>query len=200
MFGAFALWSAVVLGVFTVLITLLATRQIEGMVVTSSARSMASAVNGMIVHSLSDAELRSMHPADLARLDPVIADSIRTSDVRAVKIWNRDAEVVYASRDKSEVGKSYPAYGNIADALAGETVWSAATAGKAESRDEAAALGGDVVEVYAPIQLTPGGEVYGVFEVYQRFSSVRATVIGSLVGCGACRSWPRPCSTWSSFG
>jgi hypothetical protein len=58
--AVFAVWTAVVIGVFTVVITLAATRQIEGTVVTSSAQSMASAVNGMIVHTLSDSELRSL--------------------------------------------------------------------------------------------------------------------------------------------
>jgi len=180
--GVFALWSAVVLALFTVIITWMATQQIEGMVVMSSARSMASAVNGMIVHSLSDAQLRSLRPSDFDVLDRMIADSIRTSDVRAVKIWNRDAEVVYASMDESEVGKSYPGYENIEAALAGKTVWNRETGDKEESREEAEEIAGDVVEVYAPIQLTPGGEVYGVFEVYQQFSPVRGTVLRSLIG------------------
>jgi putative nucleotidyltransferase with HDIG domain len=47
---------------------------------------------------------------------------------------------------------------------------------------EAEAFGGDVVEVYAPIQSSPGGEVFGVFEVYQNYTPVRGMVVSSLVG------------------
>ena len=179
--GAFALWSAVVLGVFTVVITLVATRQIEGLVVTSSAKSMAAAVNGMIVHTLSDEQLRGLRTTDLTQFDSVIADSIKTSEIRAVKIWNRGGVVVYSSLDKDEVGRVYPGYENLDAALAGEVVWNADTSDKDESREEAQAFGGDVVEVYAPIQSSPGGEVFGVFEVYQNYSPVRETVVSSLL-------------------
>lgn len=181
-FGVFALWSAVVLGVFTVVITALATRQIEGVVVTSSAKSLASAVNGMIVHTLSDEQLRRLDPEDLSQFDSVIADSITSSDIKAVKIWNRDAVVVYSSMDKSEVGKRFAGYENLESALAGDVVWNADTNDKDESHEEAEAFGGSVVEVYAPIQLRPGGEPLGVFEVYQSYTPVREMVVGSLIG------------------
>jgi putative nucleotidyltransferase with HDIG domain len=180
--GVFALWSAVVLLVFTVVITFFATRQIEGMVVTSSAKSMAAAVNGMIVHTLSDEELRNLRTTDLSQFDSLIADSIETSDIRAVKIWNREGVVVYSSLDKGEVGKVYPGYANLDAALAGKVVWNADTGDKAESSEEAASFGGDVVEVYSPIQLKPGGEVLGVFEVYQYYTPVRGTVVSQLMG------------------
>jgi putative nucleotidyltransferase with HDIG domain len=180
--GVFALWSAVVLAVFTVVITLVATRQIEGLVVTSSAKSMAAAVNGMIVHTLSDEQLHALRTTDLTQFDSVIADSIKTSDIRAVKIWNRENTVVYSSFDKGEVGRVYPDYENLRSALDGDVVWNADTGDKDESRVEAEAFGGDVVEVYAPIQSSPGGEVFGVFEVYQNYTPVRGMVVSSLVG------------------
>ncbi len=180
--GVFALWSALVLLVFTVVITFFATRQIEGMVVTSSAKSMAAAVNGMIVHTLSDEQLRSLRTTDLNQFDSVIADSIKTSDIRAVKIWNKEGVIVYSSLDKAEVGKVYPGYANLEAALGGEVVWNADTSDKDESREEADSFGGDVVEVYSPIQLKPGGEVLGVFEVYQYYTPVRGTVVSQLMG------------------
>lgn len=82
--------------VFTVVITLLATRQIQGM------------------------QLRTLRTADLSQFDKLIMDSIETSDIRAVKIWNREGVVVYSSFDKEEIGKVYPGYENFEAALAGE--------------------------------------------------------------------------------
>jgi len=134
------------------------------------------------VHTLTEDQLHNLRPADLSQFDSVIEDSIKTSDIRAVKIWNREGVVVYSSLDKGEVGKAYPGYANLEAALRGEVVWNADTMDKDESHAEADLFDGDVVEVYSPIQDMPDGEVLGVFEVYERYTPVRGTVVSQLVG------------------
>jgi putative nucleotidyltransferase with HDIG domain len=177
--GSFAVWSAVVVAAFTAGVTALATQQVAALSVESSARSLAAAVNGAIVHTLTSEQLADLKPSELRALDEVIKASTSSDVIRQVKIWSPSYEVVYSSFDPSEVGKVYPDYDNVKAALAGEVAFDVNTSDKDESEREAEAFG-DVVEVYSPILDRPGGKVLGVFEVYQNYGPIRERMVQRL--------------------
>lgn len=177
--GTLAVSSALVIAIFTAAVTFLATQQVVALTVETTVQSLSDAVNASIVHALGAARLHQLTDEETARLDEVIESSTSSGQIRAVKIWDRDGRVVYSSYDRSEVGKSYGGYGNVAKALRGEIAYNVETEGKEESEEEAEAFG-DVVEIYAPVLASPGGEVLGVFEVYQSYAPIQARLARRL--------------------
>ncbi|HEX9093045.1 MAG TPA: hypothetical protein VF902_03595, partial [Coriobacteriia bacterium] len=161
--GTFALWSGIVLASTTVVVTVLATQQVSGLAVEASARSLSGAVNAQLVRALTAEQLTRLDPEDLASFDAMVQESIRSGDIRAVKVWDRNRRVVYSSFDKREVGKTFQGYENVDIALGGGIAFEVDTGSKAESAEESEQFG-EVVEVYAPIVARPGGPTIGVFE------------------------------------
>ena len=128
-----------------------------------------------VAHSVRTRLVPFLEPADLdggalpadrrAELDRRIADTALDDPERVgMVLWGRDGRVVY-STDAAATGRTPLEPEELAEALDGRTMREEKPAAEAEIRLSRSDLD-DVMEVYVPLRLTPGGDVAGVFEVY----------------------------------
>ena len=117
-----------------------------------------------------------------AELDRRIADTaLDDPDRVGMVLWARDGTVVY-STDATATGRAAAEPEELAEALDGRLMREEKRASDAEISLSRNGLR-DVMEVYVPLRLTPGGEVAGVFEVYHdtRTSDRRVAAAEKLI-------------------
>lgn len=180
--GTFALWSFVATAIFTVAVTLFAIAEVERLTVDAFAKAVSQTVNAGIINALDGADPSTLvgqgSPAS-ARMERFVREGLLGKQIRAVKVWDRDARVVYSTL--GEAGQRFPEYDPVKKALAGSTLWETEISNEEdpESSAEVKAMG-EIAEVYAPLRLTPNGRVLGVFEVYVPYGPIRGAVPSQL--------------------
>lgn len=126
---------------------------------------------GIIAPQLDDAVLRG-DPGALRRLDRVVRRSVMRHGIVRVKLWSRDARVLY-SDEPQLIGRRFalePEEGELLTRRGGVHAQVSSLEGP-ENRYE---RGDDkLLEVYVPIRDRRGGPL--VLEAYQRFSDVSAS-------------------------
>ena len=136
---------------------------------------------------LSSAELTSgLNDQQVAALDHALAGATQGGQLARIKIWNRDATIVY-SDDHSLIGRSSsdgPSE-SLAEALGGETHSELISANDPdEDAGEEADVGteklldsyGELLEVYTPLTFGRAQAPAGVFEMYVPYGPTEATV------------------------
>ena len=122
------------------------------------------------------------------RLDNFIKTKFIGPKVFSVKIYDRSGVLVYHSRDRSLVGRSFPNNLQLETALQGKTVMGLSRLAGDEHVSERASGHRRLLEVYIPI-LQPGSrQVIGAYEVYsslaplyQDIRNMRAVVWSSVI-------------------
>jgi len=138
-----------------------------------ASRRADSTVTSLVRHHLADLDLVANAPATTwGDLDELVRGDLAGSDIYALRVWNRDERVVYASFNGPEVIR--PAETDLADALSGEHVRHV----EHEARDwpDAGIEAGDrFILVLAPL-VADDGRVLGVLEIRQSYAAVAANV------------------------
>jgi signal transduction histidine kinase len=137
---------------------------------------------------LSSGELASgLSDAQIAELDHALAGATQGGQLARIKIWNRDATIVY-SDDHDLIGRSSSEgpSDSLADALRGETHSELLTAeapdGAEEGEEEDVGTSklldsyGELLEVYTPLSFGSDRAATGVFEMYVPYGPTEATV------------------------
>ncbi len=114
-------------------------------------------------------------PARIAAWKWRLGGVVGAMDIARVKVWNTQGQVVY-SDDASLIGRSFPVRDNdeLREALEGRIARELSAIGKSENVGERQY--GRLMEVYVPVVLPGSTQVVGVYEVYQRFAPLQATI------------------------
>lgn len=168
----FSLLSFVVITILGIVLGLSFSTYYQKQLMLVEARHIRDYVDTIVSYSMRPSDFDNHVTGDRYNtLQNVIANNVLADDIKRVKIWNRDRQIIFC--DQPEVMDEIEQENNSAEirnALEGDF-----TVGFADKRDLIDSLGGldgnkEYVEVYVPIKLrSPSGgtEVYGVFEMYQ---------------------------------
>ena len=109
----------------------------------------------------------------VAQLDRLLNGGRLGEQVIRLKIWNRDARVVY-SDDPELIGRLYPASEDLREALEGEVA--AEVSGLEEAEDASERGRGPLLEVYVPLRFSASDAPEGAFEVYIPYGPVAEAI------------------------
>ncbi|MFQ5847040.1 MAG: sensor histidine kinase [Candidatus Methylomirabilales bacterium] len=120
--------------------------------------------------------------------DRLIRENFLTSNVVAIKIYDRSGTIIYHSRKPQLVGRSFPGNVPLRKALGGESVVGLSDLRGSEHFAERQAGHSRLFEVYIPIFLEGTRTVIGAYEIYspidplyQRVWTLRLTVWGAIL-------------------
>jgi hypothetical protein len=108
----------------------------------------------------------------LERFDRFVKESVLSSRTVRVTLWNSEGTIVYSSLPVI-AGNTSPLGGPIQEALAGDT---AAVVQRADGDEQGGVDASPVIQVYAPLRLTEGGDIAGVLEVYRDYGPIAAQI------------------------
>jgi diguanylate cyclase (GGDEF)-like protein len=123
-----------------------------------------------------------LEPRDLKRglsakrarkLRRAVGPTIRSGELRDLRIWNRDARVIWA-RDRALIGKKLEADEGLRSALRGRAKSHAE--GEEEGEHGSAGGGGGLLEVYVPLRFSTARPPAGAFEIYLPYAPVAASI------------------------
>ena len=141
------------------------------------ARDVASVTArfGIQPHISPQALRNGLRDAGLDRVDGALRGEQLADRVVRVKVWNRQARVVY-SDDRRLVGKRFPISDELASAFGGRVASEVSSLNKTENADDRGF--GRLLEVYVPLRASHGGPPAGAFELYMPYRLI-ATRIAS---------------------
>ncbi len=108
----------------------------------------------------------------LERFDRFVQESVLSSRTVRVTLWNREGTIVYSSLP-AMAGDTSLLGGPIQEALAGDT---AAVVQPADGDEQGGVETSPVIQVYAPLRLTEGGDIAGVLEVYRDYGPIASQI------------------------
>ena len=182
--GKFILVSVVVGLAVGYMLTRALSQQVGSGAVDDFTNETIALTKGIVASAVTAKDLET--PMTGARYDAFAQfakQSVISSDVQRIKLWNSRGTIVYSDK-KELVGKTYPVKGNLARSLQGIVSGSDLKAvSSGGSEQHIFESGKDLIEIYVP--LTPRGEgsVKGAFEVYlsldkayERVGQMRRTI------------------------
>ncbi len=110
-----------------------------------------------------------------AEIDTLIQDTLISSNIVRIKIWNHAGLLVYAD-DQSIVGNIFPITEELEDALNGEIATEVSRLDKAENVSESG-LYEELFEVYVPIRPADSDVITGVYEVYYDLATLQPRLL-----------------------
>ncbi len=153
----------------------------------ANAKQAAEVVTRLEIQSrLAPEDLRqALGPNRQRTLDAVLEASAGNTEIAAIKIWNRDRQVIYS--DVPHLTGDHSVAGNVAsdelrEALEGKVAAEilSGSAAKAKARDPGTgpllAHYGELLEVYVPIRFAAGAPPAGVFELYLPYRPIAAQI------------------------
>ncbi len=120
--------------------------------------------NGLLALLREHIQGRTLTPDDLVRLEQFFSHNVLGTHITSVKIWAPNGHVIYSSNPEL-IGRVFPIRDELRRAASGTTVVTIATLNDAEHQDEARRWE-SLLEIYAPIRLTPDAPPVAVAEVY----------------------------------
>ena len=108
----------------------------------------------------------------LGRFDRFVQESVLSSRTVRVTLWNGEGTIVYSSLPVI-AGNTSPLGGPVQEALAGDT---AAVVQRADGDEQGEVEASPVIQVYAPLRLTEGGDIAGVLEVYRDYGPIASQI------------------------
>src|SRR5438128_2258727 len=115
----------------------------------------------------------------LDRVDRALRAERLADRVVRVKVWNRQAQVVY-SDDRRLVGKRFPVSDELASAFVGRVASEISSLNKTENADDRGF--GRLLEVYAPLRTSRVGAPAGAFELYMPYTPIAARIASETRG------------------
>jgi signal transduction histidine kinase len=162
----FAWASGLVLVLATVAIGSFVVGRIEQAVVNNAANATAIYMESFLSPISPQLESgETLSPGAKRAMEEIFTNTALGDRVVSFKIWSPTGRVVEAS-DPAIVGMDFPVTEELSLALTGEVVADLSSFGDAEDVAEAA-LGLELVEIYAPIHAVWSGEIVGVAEFYE---------------------------------
>jgi len=151
--------------------------QIQDHAVAESRRAAVLIAELGLQPQLSSADIvNGLTAAGVTDLDRSLGPGIAESDIHAVKIWNRDGEVVYAN-DHTLIGVSYRLSDELEEALGGEVASEVSYLAESDDEeDRESAEEGKLLEVYVPLQFGGEARPSGAFEIYLPYAPIAATI------------------------
>ncbi len=162
----FAWASGMVLVLATVAIGSFVVGRIEQAVVNNAANATAIYMESFLSPISAQLEAgETLSPGAKRAMEEIFTNTALGDRVVSFKIWSPTGRIVEAS-DPAIVGMDFPVTEELSLALTGEVVADLSSFGDAEDVAEAA-LGLELVEIYAPIHAVWSGEIVGVAEFYE---------------------------------
>jgi len=158
---------------------------LESDILQEVAENTAGQASNILDENLTPADLRdSLQGARYEQVDTLIHNTLLSSNIVRIKIWNRNGLLVY-SDDQNLVGQTFPISAELQAALDGQLTTEISLADEDENASEHA-LYEKLFEIYVPLQLADSAEILGVYEVYYALSNLepRLTRIRFLVWDG----------------
>ncbi|HET7339578.1 MAG TPA: histidine kinase dimerization/phospho-acceptor domain-containing protein [Candidatus Dormibacteraeota bacterium] len=170
-FGVIALVPVVVLGV--VLARALSS-DVQQRYLDSSRTSAESLTEVAIQPLFTANELTSgLSPEDVNAIDGKLQGSAVDTEIRRLKVWNRDGDIVY-SDNHALIGKQFPIDDDLSNALGGHSSASITTGQGNENEGDN--LAGPLIQVYVPLIFKTSSVPSGAFELYLPYAPVQAAV------------------------
>jgi len=136
------------------------------------ANNTAGQAVNVLDENLTAADLQAvMRGERYAEIDALIHNTLLSSNVVRIKIWNPAGLLVYAD-DPSIVGKVFPLSHELEDALKGEIATEISHLDQAENVSESG-LYEELFEVYVPIRPVGSDAIMGVYEVYYDLATLQ---------------------------
>lgn len=136
------------------------------------AENTAGQASNILDENLTPADLRdSLQAERYAEVDTLIHNTLLSSNIVRIKIWNRDGKLIY-SDEQSIVGKIFPITDELNEALAGNLATEISSPDEGENVSERG-LYDQLFEIYVPLQFANSDEILGVYEVYYDLSKLQ---------------------------
>lgn len=170
-FAALSLATMLALGL---LLGTFLSRLIEERITRTTADGLGQQVESLVRHQLSADDLATpMTGERYERFSAFLRDTLLTSRIARVKIWDRDGRVVYAD-DAAIVGRTYPLTGDLREAVTTGRAVAHVELGRTEHGSEAGL--GPLLEVYVPLVPRDASAILGAYEVYFHYSAIAAEI------------------------
>jgi diguanylate cyclase (GGDEF)-like protein len=111
--------------------------------------------------------------ANLNQVDTALRAEELTQRVVRVRVWNREAQVVY-SDDRRLVGKHFAPSDGLKSAFTGRVASEVSSLKRSENADDRRY--GRLLEVYVPLRTAAGGAPVGAFELYMPYAPIAARI------------------------
>ena len=145
---------------------------LEGDALSAVAQNAADQATNILSRNMTAADLQApLSEARYQEVDALIHNSLLTTNIVRIKIWNTDGLLVYAD-DKNIMGKTFPLDEELQEAFRGEIVSHISDLQAEENigeRDEYSEL----FEIYVPLQPYDSEEILGAYEVYYELSQLQ---------------------------
>lgn len=157
-------------------------REIESGVITTTAVLAAPYTTSFIAPRVQElAQQAELSPSERAALDLLMKESPLRERIVSFKVWARGGRIVYAT-NPSLIGKTFPLTEELTRAWKGEVA-----SGLSDFKDEEdapeQALGGALIETYAPVRAAGSDRVIAVAEFYEVADDLQARLFeASLKG------------------
>ena len=129
------------------------------------AENTAAQASNILDQNLTPTDFRdSLQGERYKQVDALIHDSLLSSDIVRIKIWNPSGLLIYAD-DEALVGQTFPPSNDLSAALDGNIVSGISDLDEVENVGERGQYE-KLFEIYVPLQHADSGEILGVYEVY----------------------------------
>ena len=168
--GKFAILSLIPTALLGLILARDLSSQIRARALENATQSAQLVARSGIQPLLAPADLRTgLSPTRLQAVDSAVRANLLGRDVAAVRVWGRDARVIY-SEDRSLVGRTFPGNEELDEALEGKVESELFDGARAEQRIDPTfkvfQRYGDLLEVYVPLVFSGENEPAGAFEIY----------------------------------
>ncbi len=169
----FATLSLIAFVLAGVALALLAGREIETQVRTSTADTAAASVVAVLQPQVAALDLSTpLSGPAYDQLQQTVARFVLSGQTQRLRVYNRQGQTVY-STDSSEIGRTPSDQQAILDALGDKTSGTVLDAGS--SGDGGIARKGPVLDVYAPLY-SSGRQVAAAVEIHQDYAAVASSI------------------------
>ena len=147
-------------------------RALERDAFSAVARNTADQATNILNEHLAISDLEtSLQGARYTEIDSLIHNTLLSSNIVRIKIWNHDGLLVY-SDEKNIMGKVFPLDTHLQAALSGEIATEISDLQGEENIAERG-LYQELFEIYVPLQPADSQEILGVYEVYYDLSKLQ---------------------------
>lgn len=170
-FGVIALVPVIVLGV---VLARALNSDVQQRYLDSSRSSAATLTEVAIQPLFTAGEMTTgLAPDEILTIDAKLQGSAVNTEIRRLKVWNRNGEVIY-SDNHSLIGKKFPIDDDLGNALNGHSSASITTGQGNENEGDT--LAGPLIQVYVPLIFKTNAAASGAFELYLPYAPVQAAV------------------------
>lgn len=172
--GQFAVRSFLFVALMALVLGVTISFAVRNLFVAESAKVAQVTANSIVLHYVGDEDIAvdAISPELTDSLDYMAENYLVDAGITTVKLWNKGGTLLYSS-DRQNVGESFANHPPFVAALAGRPKVEIVKKPVAENEAQFNRYG-RVIEVYAP--LIRDGKTVGVFEIYQRYDPVGATI------------------------